>query len=283
MLQTPAGRWRVIDGERKEGAALPRMAVDLHVHALLSKKFAFEPGTVDLLQEQAVNVGLAGFALTEHIHAPEFWLAHDHLRRRFDYADGVYRGGPVPILSGAEVTVRDAGDTIVLGPLDALRAFDAMFERPLSSAYHPTLPEFLDRVRRVPLIAIAAHPYRPEKRLARCRPADLARFDAIEVNGKDTFLRPSTVMRSRRLATRLGLPNVGSSDCHFWPQLGVVATTLPAAELTFAHLRSSIRHHATRVRLRAHGAGIVRFCRTHKALVKARLAPATVQAGEAVA
>jgi predicted metal-dependent phosphoesterase TrpH len=259
------------------------MAVDLHVHALLSKKFEFEPPTVDLLQQQAVRVGLAGFALTEHIHARDFWLVHDHLRRRYAYRDGVYRGGLVPMLSGAEVTVREAGDTIVVGDLEAMRAFDGLFARRLSDAYHPTLAEFLEAVRRVPLIAIAAHPYRPEKKLARCRASDLARFDAVEVNGKDAFLRSSTVMRTRRLATRLGLPNVGSSDCHFWPQLGVVATTLPAGDLTLDHLRASLRAQATRVRLRAHGRGIVRFCRTHKSLVKARLAAAAPQAGEAVA
>lgn len=268
---------RIATGERKKEAALSRVSLDLHVHALLSKRFPFEMSTVDRLMAEAVRRGLSGFALTEHIHAPDFWLAHSELRDRFGYWDGAYRGGPVPMLSGAEITVVDDGrraDTIVIGPLDELETLDRSFRPALSAVNHVPLAELIDAIDERDLLLIAAHPFRPEKRLASWPRADLARCDAVEVNGKDVFTVPGAVSRTRRLAAHLRLPVVASSDCHFWPQLGVVRTLLPEGTVGFDLLQRALADRDTGFRTRPHGGPIVRFCRTHKTLVKSLAATA---------
>lgn len=255
---------------------MPRISLDLHVHCLVSKRFPFDIGAVELLMEEAPRRQLDGFALTEHIHASDFWRVHDGLQRRFTYDRGVYRGGRVPVLTGAEVTVGGAGDLIVIGEIADLRELDRRFRPSLSEGHHPTLPRFLGAARDLPLVVIGAHPFRPGKTLARSPLAELGRLDAVEVNGKDTFLLPGSVERSRRLAARLGLPLVGSSDSHLWPQLGVVATTLPANEVSLAAVRACIDGGTTSVRVRRHGAALVRFCRSRKRYLK-MVSPATAE------
>ena len=264
--------WPVMRGEQKEGSPVLGMALDLHVHALLSKSFPFEVANVERSQTEARRVGLAGFALTEHIHARDYWRAQDELCRRFSYSEGTFRGGTVPMLSGAEITIADAGDVIVVGELEALERLDRHFCPALSADHHPPLGAFLDAIERYGLVVIAAHPFRPGKYLARSARSDLARFAAIELNGKDAFLIPHTVAAVRRLAKQLRRPLVASSDAHLWPQIGVAATLLPPGEVTLAHLRRALAEQTTGQRLRRHGRGLVRFCRTHKTLVKARRA-----------
>lgn len=282
-MRSEAARYlRVISGERKEGAALPA-SLDLHVHALLSKTFAFELASVERLQRAARDRRLSAFALTEHIHAADFWRAHALLAQRFSYADGVYLGGAVPMFSGAEITCRGAGDLVVIGDLDAIRALDRRFRPRLSEGAHPTLAEFLAESRDLPLIRVGAHPFRPGKELHRCPRHDLRQLDAIETNGRDTGLLGGNVGRVRHLADRLGLPVVGSSDTHFWPQLGVVHTVTSLDPITLLGLRTAIARGSTRVRIRADVAPLVRFCRSHKKYIKAHRAAERPRLGEEVA
>jgi histidinol phosphatase-like PHP family hydrolase len=276
---------QILDGERKDGDRMP-VWCDLHVHGLLSKTYAFDVAAVEQLQRTAVDRRLDAFALTEHIHAADFWRIQELLSKRYRYRDGVYHGGRVPMLSGAEITCREAGDLIIVGELETIRELDRRFVPRLSEGTHPTLTQFLDVAGDLPLIKIGAHPFRPGKELHRRPAAELARLDAIEVNGRDTFCLQHNVARVYQLANSLRRPIVGSSDTHAWPQLGVVSTRLMIAaetDVTLSAIRDAIVRHQTAIRLHAEGGALVRFCRAYKKYVKASRVAERPRLGEEVA
>lgn len=54
--------------------------VDLHVHAKVSKTIPFQMEAFQRAVRRAMEVGLNGFAITEHFHSTDFWEGVAHLR-----------------------------------------------------------------------------------------------------------------------------------------------------------------------------------------------------------
>ena len=145
------------------------MNVDLHVHSRLSKMFEFDAESVERLARLGRRRGLDGFALTEHIHAVNFWEMHEELSQRYPYRDGAYHLNELDgfaVLSGAEVTVQERVDFIVVGPIDQLRALDMAFSPRLSEWNHAPAVELLVAIGGLDLVAILAHPFRAGKETA---------------------------------------------------------------------------------------------------------------------
>jgi histidinol phosphatase-like PHP family hydrolase len=243
--------------------------VDLHVHAKVSKTIPFQMEAFQRATRRAMEVGLHGFAITEHFHSTDFWDGIDALARRYDYRDGqlhVARG--FNVLTGTELTVSDGADIIVIGPIESLQGFDERFSGRLSRGYFPKLAEVIDPARAEGLVLIGAHPTREGKRLVDVGEKLLGRLDALEVNGKDMASRrvDSEIIR---LSRRVSRPTVGSSDAHLWPQVGVQRTAVPLSELTQEGLRGALAAHATRPESTPYTPRIVSMCQTHKRLIKA--------------
>ncbi len=245
--------------------------IDLHTHAKISKLFTFEMRSIHQMIAQARRVGLDGVALVEHFHASNFWEVHEALRGMFAYADGVYRTEDgFHILTGAELSLMDRGrpaDLILLGTLDQLRQFNGRLPRPATAAYRPALSEAIAAVRDTGLFVIGAHMFRPGKELAALG-RELAALDALEANGKD-FRRDERVYDAAR---RLGLPVVGGSDAHFWPQIGIKATLLPINEITQAKVTGAIREGLATVESLDYGPLAVQISGAYKRILKARQA-----------
>jgi predicted metal-dependent phosphoesterase TrpH len=101
---------------------------DLHVHTKISKGLPFRMSEFDRTVSQARKKGLNGFAAIEHFHAGNFWDTTETLAKRYRYSSGHFTIFPgFNVLSGAELTVADAADIVVLGPVAALMQFDRTF------------------------------------------------------------------------------------------------------------------------------------------------------------
>ena len=59
--------------------------IDLHVHSRLSKSFDYDHANLERLVRLGRRRGLDAFALTEHIHAVNFWDMHTWLLDNFEY------------------------------------------------------------------------------------------------------------------------------------------------------------------------------------------------------
>ncbi|HEV2438640.1 MAG TPA: PHP-associated domain-containing protein [bacterium] len=245
--------------------------IDLHTHAKISKLFAFELRSVHQMIAQARRVGLDGVALVEHFHASNFWEVHEVLGRTFTYAEGVYRTeSGFHIVTGAELSLMDNGraaDLVLLGTLDQLRRFNGRLARPATEGYKPALSEAISAARDAGLFVIGAHIFRPGKELAALG-RELAALDAIEANGKD-FRKDERIYDAAR---RLGLPVVGGSDAHFWPQIGIKATLLPINEITQGRVTQAIREGLATVESLDYGPVAVQISGAYKRILKARQA-----------
>ena len=241
--------------------------IDFHVHAKLSKMFLFDPSALYTMIAQSQRVGLDGFALTEHFHAANFWGVHDELCRRFSYEDGVYVvDEAMRILTGAELSLRETCDVLLLGSLERLRRFDGSLARPATAGYKPLFAEAVAAARQAGLFMIGAHMFRPGKELAKLGSERLQALDALEANGKD-FFGDTRVIAS---AQRMGRPVVGGSDAHYWPQVGIKSTVLPIAEVSHAAVVHAIREGRGRIESLSYGPLAVRISGTHKYVLKAK-------------
>jgi histidinol phosphatase-like PHP family hydrolase len=231
--------------------------------------FAFNEGVIGRLRDLGSRRGLTGFALTEHIHANDFWGMHETLQSQYRYSkEGFYDlGRGFRMLSGCEVTVGERVDFIVVGPLDAVQSLDDAFSPKLSESYFPPALQFLDEVRKRGLVVISAHPFRPGKETAKL-PLDrvFAKVHAIEVNGRDH----GTERRVAALAEEYDKPVSGGSDAHYYLQVGIRSTVVPQQELNVETLARSFGDAATRAHCKRYAPSVVELCQQVKRVVKAR-------------
>jgi predicted metal-dependent phosphoesterase TrpH len=242
--------------------------VDLHVHSRLSKSFDFTPEVIGRLKDLGRRRGLSGFALTEHIHASNFWQMPDFLRDTYAYRDGFFdlRDG-FRMFSGCEVTVGERVDFIVVGDYGEIQKLDRAFAPRLSESYFPPALEFLGVARRLDLIVIQAHPFRPGKELAKLDAAEvLSRVDAVEANGRDH----GTEHEVAALAHEHGLPVSGGSDAHYYLQVGVRSTVVPDGNLTFEGIRDAFHARETKAHCKPYAGKVAALCKEIKNLAKRR-------------
>jgi predicted metal-dependent phosphoesterase TrpH len=245
--------------------------IDLHVHSRLSKSFEFEPASLERLIRLGRRRGLGGFALTEHIHAVNFWPMHEHLLEEFPYEDGAYRAPDgFSVLSGAEVTVAERVDFIAVGPLDRIAQLDRAFNPRLSEWNDVPAASFVRAARGLGLLTILAHPFRLGKEAAKLDPRIFRHLHAVEVNGRDHGGERAVAA----LAEQHGLPLSGGSDAHFYLQVGIRSTIVPDDRLTFGTVLSAFKSGATRVHAKPYARPIVEFCQEVKRVAKWREAAA---------
>jgi predicted metal-dependent phosphoesterase TrpH len=249
--------------------------IDLHVHSRLSKNFEFEQASLQRLIDLGIRRGLDGLALTEHIHAKNFWEMHDHLRSRNNYHDGFYE---MPqgfrVFSGFEMTVGERVDFIVVGELDNLEKLDRAFKPRLSEDNHVPGIEFLSKAREHEVILLSAHPYRPGKETAKLPLAEVfGLVHGIEANGRDfgTEYRVAALAREHERAVS------GGSDAHYYLQVGVRSTVIPDGELTLDRIRSALVNRDTVAHCKPYTEQLVKLCKEIKNIAKLRN-PAGTQA-----
>lgn len=254
---------------------LPMSKIDLHVHSRLSKSFDYDHANLERLVALGKRRGLDAFALTEHIHAVNFWEMHNWLIDKFPYSDGAYHvERDFTVLSGAEVTVAERVDFIVVGPLDRLASLDRAFRPHLSEWNHPPAMELAQAARERGMVLVLAHPFRLGKEAAKLDPRIYGVVHAVEVNGRDHGGERQVVA----LAEQYDLPLSGGSDAHFYLQVGIRSTVVPHGELHYAAIRESFEAGHTRVHAKPYARAVVELCQEVKRVAKWR-----DEAAEAVA
>jgi histidinol phosphatase-like PHP family hydrolase len=254
-------------GYEKVREASRLMKIDLHVHSRLSKSFDYDHNNLERLIRLGKRRGLDAFALTEHIHAVNFWDMHEWLLANFEYGDGCYRIEPdFAVLSGAEVTVAERVDFIVVGELDQLASLDNAFRPRLSDWNHVPALDLADAAREQGLTLILAHPFRVGKEAAKLDERVFDVVHAVEVNGRDHGGERQVVA----LAQRHGLPLSGGSDAHFYLQIGIRSTIVPGDELHAEAIRDAFEAGRTGVHAKPYARPVVEFCQEVKRVAKWR-------------
>lgn len=239
--------------------------IDLHVHSRLSKSFDYDHGNLERLVRLGRTRGLDGFALTEHIHAVNFWEMHNWLLQNFEYEDGAYRiAEDFTVLSGTEVTVGERVDFIVVGPLDKLHDLDNAFRPRLSEWNHVPALELAAAARERGLVLVLAHPFRVGKEAAKLDESIFDVVHAVEVNGRDHGGERPVVA----LAEKHALPLSGGSDAHFYLQVGIRSTIVPADEVSFGTLHEAFGEGRTRVHAKPYARSVVELCQEVKRVAK---------------
>ncbi len=214
--------------------------LDLHAHAKFSRAATFDPGRLDRLLAVARRRRLDGFALTEHIHVPDYWPTMDRILGRFPYGNGMFTTPDrIAILSGAEVTCAERVDVVLLGDLVHLRRVDDRFSPQLSQGTYPSYDALMDAASGLPLLRIGVHMFRSGKHLLPLGDDRIRRLDALSVDD----VNGDRIMDE---AKRLGLPLSGGSDAHFVRQLGIKRILVDVPSLTFPALAQAIREGRTR-------------------------------------
>jgi len=244
--------------------------IDLHVHTKVSKNIPFRMEYLDRTVAHAKRVGLHGFAMTEHFHSSDFWEATNAICDRFNYANGRLELPDFTILTGAELTVAEAADIILIGTIDALRGFDRHFGNTVSKGVKPPIAEIFEPCKRLGIITIAAHSTRPGKRLVKVGPEMLANFDALEINGKDVA-NDHVEQCVYDYAESLEKPLVGSSDAHYWPQVGAQRTLVPLQDFTLEGLRQCLEDRTTTTHTLPNIQTVVKISKRHKTIIKRRI------------
>jgi len=241
------------------------LKIDLHVHSRLSKSFDYDQANLERLVRLAARRGLVGFTLTEHIHAVNFWEMHRKLGAQYEYRDGGYQvRDDFTVLSGAEVTVGERVDFIVVGPLDQLRSLDEAFTPRLSEWNHVPALDLAREARARELVLILAHPFRTGKQAAKLSDEIYDYVHAVEVNGRDHGGEQDVLS----LAKRHDLPISGGSDAHFYLQVGIRSTIMSPSTVTYDAVRSSFDSRRTGVHAKRYARSVVEFCQEVKRVAK---------------
>jgi len=193
------------------------MFIDLHMH---EKRFSKDS---QLSLEEIVPIarerGLDAICITDH----------DSMGL-YDFAAEYSRKTGFPIFVGVEYYSLD-GDILAFGIRDYPK------ER---------IParEFIDDVHAHGGIAIAAHPFRHNRRGLEETLDELTDIDGIEILNGSTL--PDATMMAVRYAHKHGFAATGGSDCHYPYKVGVTATYFPGEIRTLDDLMNAVRKHECR-------------------------------------
>jgi predicted metal-dependent phosphoesterase TrpH len=186
--------------------------IDLHTHTSHSSGCAHM--TAEQLIEAAIEAGLDGVAVTEHLVPDGAQVAQEIGRRKYGF----------PVFCGVEANATIFGDVLVFG---CCRGFA-----------HQTPWEDLRRVvKQAGGVVIAAHPFRHWDGLALwsyleeqglALSPDLAEADFVQgltaIEVENGGIRPDENEKAVALARVLGLPGAGGSDAHVPQDVGRAAT-----------------------------------------------------------
>lgn len=183
------------------------------------------------LIEAAIEAGLDGLAVTEHLVPDGARVAQEIGRRKYGFS----------VFCGVEANATILGDVLVFG---CCRGF--AFQTPWSDLRRIVEEEGG--------VVIAAHPFRRWDRLALWSHLEehgyelspdlagasfLQGLTAIEV--ENGGVKPEENEQAGHLARALGLPGVGGSDAHRPREVGRAATLFPTAIHTDAQLVAALK------------------------------------------
>jgi histidinol phosphatase-like PHP family hydrolase len=198
--------------------------IDLHFHAVLSKRIGFSPVLFLQTIEYAKDCGLNALAITNHFNTPDFIGVFAYLDRQFPYSGIYYDVNGIKIIPGMEVNVKEGPHYVVLGRREDILAYYSRFLNHMTPETYPSTEEFLGLQQDFILITILAHPFRPNREITRVDSIFYPYFDALELNARDLFfLGNGLVNKINDFSRATKLPVIAGSDTHHYYQLGSIS------------------------------------------------------------
>jgi len=211
------------------------LKAELHCHVKLFSRRAFRPAQLQRRLNRARQLGLNVLAVTEHVDVPDFWEICKHLESLCTSASGSLNWKGLTVLTGAEVSVSEGGDILLIGSLEAIKELEGRLGR-LSPWNSPSFKRLLDASEDLGFLRIGAHPCRPNKELWKMGTL-LKRLDALEINAGEL----SEADWVQHQAKQLNLPVLAGSDAHHWLQIGRVFNLLPLSTgFTVADIKEAL-------------------------------------------
>jgi hypothetical protein len=196
---------------------------DFHFHTCLSKAHPFD---IDFFRQSVARARLediGAIGITDHHDTQKFEEIYSTLDRYFRYNGHYYLADGVRFYPGIEVAVREEVHLLVSGTREDILTFYERLRPHVEPEAFPTLEEFFAFQEGMDTLKVFAHPMRLKHEIYRVPAEALARFDALDLNGKD--LRRLGV-EHREIIERLGrehhLPVVAGSDSHHFAMVGCV-------------------------------------------------------------
>lgn len=199
------------------------LKAEFHCHIKLFSRGRFRPAQLRRRLNWARRLGLDVLAVTEHLDVPDYWEIIGCLERLCSNGSAGLHWRGVTVLPGAEVSVDEGGDILLIGTLDSLRELERRLGRPRFGNF-PFFKDLLDVSEDLSFLRIGAHPCRRNKELWKMGHL-LKRLDALEVNAGELPMAPWV----QRQATEAGLAVVAGSDAHHWLQIGRLVNLLPCS------------------------------------------------------
>ena len=226
------------------------MDIDFHTHGKLAKYLAFSPDYTDWLFNEAKEAGLDAICLTEHLNTQGFRDVYTDIAERFERVGDAYDVNGLLVFPGMETDVAEGGHTLALGPMEEILDLNAWLEPHKERGRFLPFDQLADEVGRRGLRFGAGHPFRAPGHLPELSDEQLARFDFLDLNGKDLARdRERTERLTYALARRLGIPVISGSDTHQAFQYGCVVTRMERRCTTFDELFELVREGAYEIRL----------------------------------
>lgn len=216
------------------------LKADFHCHVKLMARGKFRRGQLERRINAARYLGLDLLAVTEHIDVRDFWDIVSCLQQLCGDKTGRLAWKGMRLLAGAEVSIYEGGDILLIGSAGGLKELENRLGR-LSSGNLPQLRDLLDASEDLGFLRIGAHPCRPGKVLWKIGPL-LKRLDALEINAREL----SEAGLVRRRAREAGLAVLAGSDAHHWLQLGRVYNLIPGSnEQDIGEIKNALAENKT--------------------------------------
>lgn len=216
---------------------MQQLLIELHCHTQLLGWQPFSRRRLRQFLEHGRRAGLDFLAITEHADVRSFWSIYKAL----DELDWQWQG--VCLLAGAEVTVREQADILVIGAPSALPELKKRLGKWPVGRKRPGLADLLAAAEDLEMIRIGAHPLRPGRDVRHIPAELLRRLDALEINARDLHRSAGVT----DLAVGLGLPLVGGSDAHRSREVGRVVNQVPTWVRGVDDLRAAIGRRQTAI------------------------------------
>lgn len=218
------------------------MYLDFHTHGKLAKYLPFSIPYTQWLLGEAHSAGLDAICLTEHFNTQQFDEVYGYIAAAGDRCGDAFVFGGLKVFPGMETDIAEGGHILSIGPMDAIRELNRRLDPYKQRGQFLPFAALARLFDEYPVLVGAAHPFREGGHIPDLPDDQLARFDFIDLNGKDIAENRVRIERlTYGLGHQLGIPVVAGSDTHQATQYGCIRTRFDRDAASFSALYEEMR------------------------------------------
>ena len=218
------------------------MYLDFHTHGKLAKYLPFSVPYTQWLLAEAYAAGLDAICLTEHFNTQQFDEVYGYIASHGRPVGDAFAFGRLRVFPGMETDIAEGGHVLCIGPMEAIRELNRRLEPHKARGSFLPFAELARLFDEYPVLVGAGHPFRAGGHIPDLPEEQLARFDFLDLNGKDIAEhRARTERLTYGLGHQLQKPVVGGSDTHQAVQYGCIRTRFERNVSTFRELYAEMQ------------------------------------------